>query len=241
MVPIEPVIVIDPAVSGDVTAPGGDGHGDLRRVPALHAKAEAFEDGDGIVIWHVRAGQAGEALEAHTGLPPPGGFPAGGHGLGRFAAADRHDHLGRRIERGREQAGIHAAFETRARIAVQLLAPAGQRHAHRVEQRAFDEDVARVFVHCGALAAHDAGQRNHARPVGDDDVLLGHVIGVVVQSEEVLALPPAADGQRAAGDAVCVEDVQRPAEIVGKVVGDIDQGADRAQADGGQAACQPVG
>ena len=40
-----------------------------------------------------------------------------------------------------------------------------------VEQRAFDEDVRGGRAHGGGLAAHDAGQRNHAGRIGDDDVL----------------------------------------------------------------------
>ena len=65
-------------------------------------------------------------------------------------------------------------------------------------------------------------------------------VGLAVERQDLLALARLAHDQ-VAGELLGVEHVQRPVEVEGHQVGDVDQGRDRAQADRLQAALQPVG
>ena len=205
-----------------------------------HAKAQAVQDRGRLIGWDLGAGEAVQPLEMQGRVAAPGGLGAGARGLGRLAAAEFEDHGGGGVERFRQEIGVDAAFEPGAGIAVDLVAAPGECHAHRIEQRAFDEHAGGGFADRGGFAAHDAGQRNHAGGVGDDDILVRHVIALVIQRAERLAAVAAADGERAAGDLVGVENMQRTAEVVGEEVGQVHERADRAEADRRQAPGEPI-
>ena len=96
----------------------------------------------------------------------------------------------------------------------------------------------RGLVAAGGLAADDAGQRLHARRVGNDAVFRARFYGFTVKAGEFLAIA-SAKFEEAARDFIRVEHMQRAAEVVGEEVGDVDQGVDRAQAHGFQALFQP--
>ena len=89
------------------------------------------------------------------------------------------------------------------------------------------------------LAAHDAADAMRLRLVGDDDHRGLERVGLAVQRLEGLAIPGPAHGE-VAGKLVGVEDVQWTRDVEGGEVGDVDQGGDRAKADGGQAVLQPA-
>ena len=119
------------------------------------------------------------------------------------------------------------------------MAAAGQGHAHRVEQGAFDEYAGGCLGAAGGLAADHARQGLHPGAVGDDAIRRVRGVVLAVQRPEGLARA-GAEAQDAALHLVGVEDVQGTAEVEGEEVGDVHQGADRAQADGEEAALQPL-
>ena len=97
----------------------------------------------------------------------------------------------------------------------------------------------------GRLAAHDAAQADRRRSAS---AITQHrrastVVGLAVRGLVEPASPVAAQARLddAAGQLGRVIDVQRPAAVVGHQVGDIDQGADRAKADGAQPRCSQAG
>ena len=140
----------------------------------------------------------------------------------------------------RQQRRVDAALEALAGVGDDAVPPPGQRHAHRVEQRAFDEHAGGRLGAAGRLAAHHAGQRLHAGRVGDHAIRrVGRVVAAVQRAEGLAGAGP--EAQHAALHPVGVEHVQRPAEVEGEEVGDVDQRVDRPQPDAGQPRLQPGG
>ena len=82
----------------------------------------------------------------------------------------------------------------------------GSPHRDRIEPRGFDEDVLRLGGDHGVVAAHDAGQRDGAAMVGDDEIVRDQGAGGSVEQAELLAGPGVADDD-AALDLVEIEDV----------------------------------
>ena len=127
----------------DVVAPGrhGDGHAAPRRAPARRSRA-ARSDAHRLIRRHVGAAKPGDALEAQRRVALPGGLGAGRDHLARLAAAAARSIIARGgLQRRRHQRRVDAALEALPRIGADVVAPAGQRDAHRIEQRAFDEDA----------------------------------------------------------------------------------------------------
>ena len=135
---------------------------------------------------------------------------------------------------------VDAALEALAGIGAHVVAAAGARDAHGIEQRAFDEALGGVLVAAGVLAADDAAERLGPRGIGDDAVLIRQRIGLAVQREDLLAGARHAHGQRAALHLGDVEDMQRAAEAVGVEVRHIDQRVDRPEPDRHQQVLQPL-
>ena len=223
-----------------VIAPGRHRHRHLHSVAGLHREAQAFERGHRLIGRHRGTAEAAEAFEAQAGRALPCGRLAGLGHLARLATTKLDHHGGRQIERDRRQRLIDAAFEALARIGADVVAAARAGDAHRVEDRAFDEALGRRLVAAGWLAADDAAQRFRPGSVGDDAVLLAQRIGLAVQRQQRLTRPGHAQGQRPALHLRHVEDVQRPAEAEGEVVGYIDQRVDGAKADRRQQVLQPL-
>ena len=84
-------------------------------------------------------------------------------------------------------------------------------------------------VNAGVLAAHHPAKPEHGAVVGDDAHVGVDRVGLAVERGERLALAPQPRADRAL-ELVGVIDMQRPAAVVGDVVGDIDQRVDGAQA-----------
>ena len=110
----------------------------------------------------------------------------------------------------------------------------------RVPERAFDQNVARRRVAAGMLAAHDASDRLDAVLVGDNDHALVERVRLAVEGEHALARAGAAHGEIAL-DLGEVEYVQRAAAVEGDVVGDVDERADRPQANRAEPLLHPFG
>ena len=89
------------------------------------------------------------------------------------------------------------------------------------------------------LAAHDAADRLDLIVVGDHHHARLQLVFEAVERQHLLARPRHAHGG-IARHLVGVEHVQRPVEVVGHQVGDVDQRRDRAQADRDQPLLQPL-
>ena len=74
--------------------------------------------------------------------------------------------------------------------------------------------------------------------VGDDADLRVERVGLAVERDHRLAVARAADDEVAL-DLGRVEDMERPAAVVGDEVGDVDQRVDRAEADGAEPPLHP--
>ena len=164
-------------------------------------------------------------------------------GMGRFAggAAAQIEHETRRdLQPLGQERRIDAAFEARACVGGEQQPLSGARNAFGVEIGAFDDDVGGFERHARILAAHDAADIVDARVVGDDGHRLGQGVALAVEREHLFAVLRLARDE-AAAELRAVIDVQRAAEIEHHVIGDVDQGRDRALADCQQAAAHPFG
>ena len=85
-------------------------------------------------------------------------------------------------------------------------------------------------VAAGLFAADHAAKTEHAALVGDDAHVGIDVVALAVERLEGLALASKPRADRAL-ELVGVIDMQRPAAVVGNVIGDIDQRVDRPKPD----------
>ena len=223
---------------GDVVAPGGDGDRYLLPVPPDRLEPEPCQGLDRGVRSDLRPAQRAKPGEPQARLPLPGGLLSGRDDAAGLAAAQLQDKARGGLDGAGQQGGVDAALEALASVRGDLMPPPGQRHAHRVEQRAFQEHPGGRLVAAGRGAAHDPGERLNARRVGDDAILrIGRVV-LPVQRPESLARP-GTERQRAARELGRVEDMQRPAEVDGEEVRHVHQGVDRPQPDRDQPVGQP--
>ena len=164
----------------------------------------------------------------------------GGHGLAGLAAAELQHQARRDLGAPNRGLGIEAALEAVAGVRQDgELAPGGG-DANRFEQRDLEEGVGGRLGAARGLAAHDPADALGAVRIGDHHHLLVEAVGLAVERQDLLAATRHAHGE-IARDLVGVEDVERAAQVVGHVVGHVDQRRDRAQADGAQARLQPRG
>jgi hypothetical protein len=151
----------------------------------------------------------------------------------RFAhrPACRRRSRARAASRGRARAAspeIDAALEAERRIGAeaQLARFAGDRLGGEI--RAFEEDVGRRRRDRGRLSAHDAGERDRLRLIGDDEIA-----GFQRERRAVQELDRFAGARVAHADAAFellrIERVQRLPQLEHDVVGDVHDRADRAQ------------
>ena len=102
-------------------------------------EAEALQRCHRLIRRNIRPAERGDAREPQRGVALPGRRRAGLGDRARLAAAQFEDHRGGGFDRIRHQRRIDAALEALARVGDDLVPPSGQRDAHRIEQRAFDE------------------------------------------------------------------------------------------------------
>ena len=142
--------------------------------------------------------------------------------MARFAAAEIEDQARRDLGAPERRFRIDPALEAVAGVGTQPQLPAGRRGAQRVEQGDFEEDIGRLGLAAGFLAAHQAAD-GVRRPVVCDHGDFGRQrVFVAVERLDRLAVARHAHG-RVADELAGVEHMQRPAQIVGHQVGDIDQ------------------
>ena len=159
--------------------------------------------------------------------------------LGGFAAAQLHDHFSGQFQPGLHEMRVDAAREAVLRIRHDAQLAAYLRNGDGVPQRGFDQNVRGLVRATGFLAAHDAGQRFHARIVGNHPDFLVQRVFPLVQRLEGLSLQRAADHQ-IAFHLGRIENMQRASAVIGDEIGDIDQRINRTQANRLQARLQPV-
>ena len=87
----------------------------------------------------------------------------------RRAAGDLDDQARRAFDRDARQLRIDAALETMPGIGMQAELAAAADDRIRREMRGFEEHVPRRIGHARVEAAHDAGQRDRAVGIGDDE------------------------------------------------------------------------
>ncbi|MCC2665926.1 MAG: hypothetical protein K0S35_3848 [Geminicoccaceae bacterium] len=163
---------------------------------------------------------------------------AGQDRLARLPAAELEDQPRRVLHAGQDHRRVDAALEAGARIALDAKAAPVQGGPLGIEQRDLEHDLGRPARDPGALAAHDAAQADRARGVGDHRHVRLEPVGPAVERVERLAGAGEAQAE-IAPELGGVEHVQRPTEVDGHQVGDVDQGRDRPQPDRGQPLLQP--
>ena len=154
-------------------------------------------------------------------------------------ATTKFDHVARReVETFSDIVRVHAALEAVAGIRVDTQLPSRARRANGIEPGALDEDVRGRFRDTGGFATHDAGEAQHAAVISDDAHFLVERVGLAIQRQQRLALAGEA-GVDLTLELVGVIDVQRTRTIQRDQVRDVDEGGDRAQADGLEPLLQP--
>ncbi len=116
----------------------------------------------------------------------------------------------------------------------------GRGDPHRIEPGAFQQDVRRAFVHARALAADDPAEPDRPAPIGDDAIVGGRLIHLVVESEEPVTLPAAPDND-VAGQLGRIIDVERAGLVDRIEVGDVHERRNRPQAHRLETLLQPLG
>ena len=160
--------------------------------------------------------------------------------LGR--AADLQHQLGNALDVLGGEFRVHTALEAVARIGREVEVARTASNGLGEPESSFDVDVLGVVRHGGVVTTHDARQRFH-RAVIRNHTHLGGAIqlhGVAVQELQGFTLFAPAHGQPAV-DLVQIKNVAGPAQLKHHVVGDVDQGADRALAAARQAIHHPLG
>ncbi len=135
---------------------------------------------------------------------------------------------------------VGAALEAVRRVGVhaELLRP--DPDAAAVEVRALEQHVGGALRHFGVETAHDAGESDGARTVGDDQHLRIELAFLAVERHDLLAGARAPHVDLAAGNGGEIVGVHRLTALPEAEVGGIDDVVDRARADRLEAAHQPL-
>ncbi|MNM88706.1 hypothetical protein D3C81_1009290 [compost metagenome] len=156
-----------------------------------------------------------------------------------FAANDVQQQLGGALHGFAGQLRVDAALVAVRGIGVQAVGTGFTGDGDRLEEGAFEEQVAGFFgVHTAVLATHDAGDGQGAGVVGDYQGVGAQGNFLAVEQDELLALFGHAHAD-AAVDFGEVEGVHRLAEFEHHVVGDVDGSVDAAHVAAAQAFDHP--
>ena len=161
---------------------------------------------------------------------PPIRHGAGCDDLRRLAAAQLQDQPRRDLQPVPDKCRVEAALEAIAGVARDVELAAGRRGADRIEERGLDEDLGRRFGAAGRLAADHAAEALHAGAVGDDRHFRIERVFLSVECEQGFA-GPREPHRQVAREPAGIEDVQRPVEIEGQKIRDVDERRDRPQPD----------
>ena len=104
----------------------------------------------------------------------------------------------------------------------------------------FEQHVGGALRHFGVETAHDAGESDGARAIGDDQHLRVELALLAVERHHLLAGARAAHAELAAGNGGEIVGVQRLAALPETEVGGVDDVVDRARADRLEPAHQPL-
>jgi hypothetical protein len=197
---------------------------------AADLQLEALEHAGHRVGAEVDAEHAAHAAGAQADRRA-GGQLVGGDGLDHragFAAADVEDQARGALDGLAGQREVDAALEAVGGIRREAVGAGPAGDGVGGEEGALEEEFGGVEGDPAVFAAHDAGQRQGAGFVGDQQGVGGGRDGLAVEEQHLLAGWGSARGSRR--QLGVVEGVQRLAELEHHVVGDVDQGADRADA-----------
>ena len=201
--------------------------------------AERFEDGAAFRRRDMQPAEPRHPLGAQQILAAPLRLGARHDDLGRLAAAQFEDQPGRDFEARPDKGRVDAALEAVARVAGDLEPAPGRGGADRIEEGRLDKDLGRRLGAPGRLAADHAAEALHPGRVGDRGDFRVELVFAAVQREQLFAGPGEAHGQ-VAGELAGVEHMQRPVEVEGHEIGDVDEGRDRPQPDRFEAVAQPA-
>ena len=147
----------------------------------------------------------------------------------RASAADVEDELRRTFDRPRAAAEIDAALEAITGVADEPKPARFALDDRRAPERAFEKHGGRRIVDARVLAAHDAGEAQRLFLVADEQQIRLEIEHLPVEQRELFAGVGEADHDGAIEQPVVVG-MQRLAEFQHHVVGDVDDGGDRADA-----------
>src|SRR5205823_7724732 len=128
--------------------------------------AERRQDRRTLLAGHVEPAERARTLAPQHITAPPIRNRAGGHDLGRLAAAEVEHQPGRDLESILNKGRVEPTFEAIASIARNIELAAGRGGAHRVEKGGLDEDLCRRLGAPGSLAADDAAEALHGGAIG---------------------------------------------------------------------------
>ena len=203
---------------------------ELEAEPRQDRLALALRDVDAEQPLHFAVGEGDRALRLDR--------IAGDDHPRRLAAAQVDHQMRRQLRAGDAEIGIDAALEAIARVGDDAEFAPGRGDVG-ASHSALSISTSRVFSsqpECSPpiTPAIDSTPSSSAITTMD----LVERVGLAVERQHALAGARAAHGERAL-DLGGVEHVQRPAAIEGDVIGDVDQRADRPEADGAQPLLHP--
>ena len=205
----------------------------------LHLIAEGTQYAHLLGRCHVDAAERAHAVLPERHRAPPFRQGARTHHLARLSAAELGDEVGRHFRTPEGRGRIEAALEAVARVGLDGELASAPRGADGIEERHLEEDVLRRRRAAARLPADDAAQGLDALRIGDHRDRRVERVALAVEGRHALARARQADGE-IARELVGVEDVERAAQIEGHVIGDVDEGRDRPEADRTQALLEPA-
>ena len=137
--------------------------------------------------------------------------------------------------------GIHAALEAERRIGVQAEALGRLAHPDRVEIGALDEHIRRSFGRTGIQSAEHTGNAHRFFFIADHQVAFVQFTLHAIKSYKRSTSRHGLYNHLTAFNLICIEAVQRLAESMDDIVGNIHHIIDRTQADNTQLILQPFG
>src|SRR5262249_20666150 len=143
------------------------------------------------------------------------------------------------FEPRRDEGRIDAALEAVARVADDLEPAARRGGADRIEQRRFDENLRCRLGAAGRLASDDAAEALHAVLVRDRGDLGIERVFAAVQRRELFAGARETYRQIAL-QLASIEHMQRPVQIEGQKIRDIDERRDRPESNCFETIAQPA-
>ena len=165
---------------------------------------------------HIIAAITRQAFKAEARGALPGGFRPGADHFAGLTTANVHHRLRREIKCQARQSLIHATLEPRACIGAHLMASAGKRNAHGIENRTFDETFGGGFITARRLTTDDAAKRFRPGFIGDDAIFRGQFISLAIQRQKAFAFARHAHGERFALHLCGVENMQGAAKAIGE-------------------------